>query len=356
LPKKSPLLKLLAQETSLDSLGPEELSLLVAEARSAGVLGRMAHIAHSALPTRSLPQFFNDALSAAAIYSDGFAQDVRRETKFLEKALSDLDTPVILLKGASYMLFNFPVANGRTFSDIDILVDRGHIAKAEAALMLGGWSTGKLSAYDQRYYRQWSHEIPPMTHLHRGTTVDLHHSLVMPTCRIKVDSARMLSDAIPGGHGTFWWRLRDEDIVLHSACHLLTNSEFDRGLRDLWDIDLLFRHFFSNAADFPDRLIERAKVVGLERVITRAMWLARGVFKTPVPPSLLPASADVATRLLSVSASTRHPETKPAGQHLSDLALQFRELFLRLPAGLLTEHLLHKAFTSFMPSSRKAAV
>lgn len=347
---------MLAQETSLDSLGPEDLSLLVAEARSTGLLGRMVHIAQSAQHSSSFPPRFIDAISAAAIYSEGFARDVRRETVFLEQALAGLDMPVILLKGASYILFGLPAGKGRTFSDIDILVDKGHIAKVEAALMLGGWSTGKLSAYDQRYYRQWSHEIPPMTHLRRGTTVDLHHSLLMPTCRIKVNSATMVSEAVRDSSSAFWWRLNDEDIVLHSACHLLTNSEFDRGLRDLWDIDLLFRHFCSNTANFPERLIERAKIVGLESIIARALWLARCVFNTPVPAALLPGRAGTVTRLLSISASTRHPETKPAGQHFADLVLLFRELFLRLPAGLLTVHLLHKAVASVVPSSRKTAV
>lgn len=49
-------------------------------------------------------------------------------------------TPVILLKGASYVLLGLPSADGRVFTDIDILVAHTHIAAAEAALMLGGWS------------------------------------------------------------------------------------------------------------------------------------------------------------------------------------------------------------------------
>lgn len=101
-----------------------------------------------------------------------------------------------------------------------------------------------------------------MTHLHRGTTIDLHHSLAMPTCRVRVDSARMISDAVPVKPDGFWWRLKDEDIVLHAASHLLLNSEFHRGLRDLWDIDLLYRHFAANATDYPERLLCRAREVG----------------------------------------------------------------------------------------------
>ena len=221
--------------------------------------------------------------------------------------------------------------------------------------MLGGWSTGKLDAYDQRYYRQWSHEIPPMTHLRRGTTIDLHHSLAMPTCRIKVDSAKMVAEAIPVDGHEFWWRLKDEDIVLHAASHLLLNSEFDHGLRDLWDIDSLFRHFLSNKPEFPDRLLSRAREVGLEAILRQTMALASRFFATPVPNALLPTrKTDPVSWLLTQSASTRHPETRPVLQQLADILLLGRELYLRLPTRLLAVHLWHKATTLLTPTERSS--
>lgn len=338
----SPLLNFLAGNIAGDQLDPEDFSLLLAEARASGLLGRLAETLQKLRQAGLPPAQAGDQLSATMIYSAGFRQDVWRELGHIEQALSGLKTPVILLKGASYILLDLPPSAGRIFSDVDILVPKSHIAAAEAALMLGGWSTGKLDAYDQRYYRQWSHEIPPMTHLHRGTTIDLHHSLIMPSCRVKVDSARMIADAIPVSKDGLWWRLQDEDMVLHAASHLLLNSEFDRGLRDLWDIDLLYRHFTSISTDFPARLISRARDVGLEAMLTQALWLAAKFFRTPLPADLPPLKSKLFVRLLTRAASTRHPETRPRGQKAADFALLLREMYLRLPNKLLAVHLSHK--------------
>jgi hypothetical protein len=34
--------------------------------------------------------------------------------------------------------------------------------------MLAGWAATHHDAYDQRYYRQWMHELPPMQPYARG--------------------------------------------------------------------------------------------------------------------------------------------------------------------------------------------
>jgi len=59
-------------------------------------------------------------------------------------------------------------------------------------LMLEGWVSGHRSAYDQRYYRKWMHEIPPMTHIRRQTVLDLHHNILPETARLRTraDSRR----------------------------------------------------------------------------------------------------------------------------------------------------------------------
>lgn len=352
---RSPLLNLLAGGISVEQLNAEDVSLLLAEARACGLLGRLAFALQKSPHVSLLPSHLTDQLSATAIFFNGFRQDAWRELRHIELALSDLQAPVILLKGASYILLDLPSAKGRVFSDIDILVPKSHIASAEAALMLGGWSTGKLDAYDQRYYRQWSHEIPPMTHLHRGTTIDLHHSLVMPSCRVKVDSERMISDVVPVSEGGFWWRLKDEDILLHAASHLLLNAEFDRGLRDLGDIDLLYRHFCGISTDFPERLLSRAQEVGLALILTLALRLASASFRTPLPAYLPPVKSSLLFHLMSRAASTRHPETRVRAQKAADIALMLREMYLRLPNKLLAVHLAHK-LTDLFSTPKKETV
>lgn len=342
--KPSPLMSLLAGGGH-ESFDPEAWSLLFSEARRAGLMARLA--ASLRLDQVELPERLQKHVTASLIEATAFQRDVLRELDHVQQALQGLGVPVLLLKGAAYVRLNLPAARGRIFSDIDIVVARESLGQAEASLMLGGWQTGKLDPYDQRYYREWSHEIPPMTHRRRGATLDLHHALVMPTCRVRVDSGKMLRQAVPIEGSPFWWRLQDEDMVLHAASHLMFNSEFERGLRDLWDIHLLFCDFASRSASFPERLFERAREVGLAEVIREALLLARTFLGTPIPENLLRGEAKMATRLIARAVYSRHRQTRPGSQWLVDTLLLGREMYLRLPNHLLLRHLAHKASVSF---------
>lgn len=351
------MIEFLAGRISPRDLTSEAWSLMFSEARQAGVLSRLGStLCQSHATEKYLPERLRQHVSAAAIQVDAFRRDVHRELAHIQSALSGLQTPVLLLKGASYVLLELPAATGRIFSDIDILVSKPHVGSAEANLMLGGWSTGKLDPYDQRYYREWSHEIPPMTHLRRGTTIDLHHSLVMPTCRIRIDSERMVKDAFPVDTNGFWLRLKDEDMLLHAASHLMLNSEFDRALRDLWDIDLLFRHFKSISNSFFEKLIDRSEQVGLTKIIRQALFLANHFFQTPVPEKFISNQDDFFLNLMICASSTRHPETRSGWLKISCALLMYREMYLRLPNRLLALHLAHKASVLLKRTEEKKQV
>ena len=340
--ESSPLLRFLADHASFESLNAEEFSLLMAEARSCGVLGRLAAEVLKCPESSSLSAHVTDQLVAATTHSSGFFQDVWRELSSIERALQGLGTPVIVLKGASYVLLDLPPANGRIFSDVDILVSENKILEAEAALMLAGWAIEKMDPYDQRYYREWSHEIPPMTHLQRGTTIDLHHSLQMPTCRIKVNSSKMILAAVPAKGHSFWHCLHEEDMVLHAVSHLMLNSEFDRGLRDLWDIHLLYRHFTAASPQFSNRLFVRAQEVGMATLLRQAMGLISRIFARPPPSWADRVDASLFLWFLGKAATTRHPVTRPSAQATADWSLMMREMYLRLPPKLLAVHAWHK--------------
>ncbi|PKO35788.1 MAG: hypothetical protein CVU34_00725 [Betaproteobacteria bacterium HGW-Betaproteobacteria-7] len=338
----SPLLHFLLDPIVVRTFDPETCSLLLAEARRAGLLVRLACRCKALGLIADLPARTSRQLEAALIQGEAFRSDVQRELSHIATALARVETPVLLLKGASYVALGLPAAEGRIFSDIDLLVAHQQIANVEAELMLGGWVAGQIEAYDERYYREWSHEIPPLTHLKRGTTIDLHHSLVMPTCRIAIDSAAMLASAKPVGDGSRWWRLQDEDMLLHSIAHLLLNGEFDHGLRDLWDLDVLLRHFSGSDEGFWGRLGQRAQEVGLSTMLGQALWLVHRFFATPIPENKLPLQRGSLLALLELAVKPRHPETRPAFQAVADLILLIREVSLRLPGRLLLVHLAHK--------------
>lgn len=340
----SPLLDFLADRHSVEPLDPQAWSLLFAEVRACGLEARFAEAFVAGVP-QSMPAEFHAHLLAAQRRGSILKEDVGRELRLIEKALGSVKTHVVLLKGAAYVAAGLPAARGRVFSDIDVLVPKSFLSDAESALMRSGWMTRHLSDYDRRYYRDWSHEIPPMQHVRRGTIVDLHHSLIMPTCRISVDVQSMLDAIVPiAGEGN-WFRLKNEDLVLHAASHLLLNAEFDRGLRDLWDIDLLVRHFSAGVGNFGHSVLQRADQVGLGRVVRQAFTLCDRFFGTPLPSQALSEHGFVMS-LLGAAIGTRHPDTRPYWQPLADRLLLCRELNFRLPPHLLARHLWHKATKS----------
>src|SRR5579872_658086 len=91
---------------------------------------------------------------------------VRWEMRQIERALSAAEGPVVLLKGSAYVMSDLPAARGRIFSDIDIMVPRARLKRAEQALLGHGWYSN-VDGYDRYYYETWMHELPALQHVQR---------------------------------------------------------------------------------------------------------------------------------------------------------------------------------------------
>jgi hypothetical protein len=156
-------------------------------------------------------------------------------------------------------------------------------------------------AYDERYYRTWRHELPPMVHLRRGNAIDVHHTILPETAPVRPDPALLLAAArpIPGEQGALGvYTLCPHDMFLHSAVHLFFGGEFDQGLRDLFDLHRLALHF-DNEPGFCDGLMARVDALELTRPLFYALRYITCIFGTPVPSATLAAAAPFGpTRLL----------------------------------------------------------
>ena len=141
------------------------------------------------------------------------------------------------------------------------------------------------------YYRKWMHEIPPLQHIREAqslicTTI----FFLQPThkCRIRGFQTQSVCVEAVGSNCP-----DDLDLVIHSATHLFTESEFHNGLRDLSDLDLLFLHFaqnpnspaLDNQGNFYDRLISRGYELGLAHYVFLALLFCSLILNTPVPNS-----------------------------------------------------------------------
>jgi hypothetical protein len=331
----------------------EQLNLLLYQARRAGLLGRLAETLGKR-PDARWPPALRAHFEAAARVCRAQQAEIRREAAFLVSALDGLDEPTVLLKGAAYVMAGLPAAHGRVFGDIDLMVPRAAIDRAEIKLKAAGWQGSHASAYDQRFYREWMHELPPMEHQQRRTALDVHHTIVPLTGRLKPDAASMFERArpVPGYAGLFV--LGPEDMVLHSMTHLFVNDDTSFALRDLSDLDLLLRHFAAQDAGFWPALLGRARAQGLLAPLHDTLLFARRLLHTPVP-------ADVAHELGRIAPQgagrwlmcravwphvlrSPHPSAARAGTAPALAALYLRGHWLRMPMGMMVRHLAVKSW------------
>jgi hypothetical protein len=281
------------------------------------------------------------------------------EIRCIINALAPLDCPIVFLKGAAYLIAGDRAAGGRLFSDVDILVPKTAIDRVEKALKAKGWVGTHQNDYDQRYYREWMHELPPMIHLKRQTSLDVHYNILPEVGRVRVDVRRLFDRAVQFGEGPVWI-LSPEDRVLHSAAHLFHNSEMEQALRDLSDIDLLLRQF-CETPDFWDRLLDNAQSLGLKRSLFYALRYASFFYRTPIPDAVidrLKASGPRSFGLKCMDAlflRALMPDHSSCDDYLTGVArwaLFVRAHWLSMPPGLLFRHLLKKAYMRWQSRDR----
>jgi hypothetical protein len=212
------LVQVLRAPGAMARLTLPEWDLLLRQALAANLTATLYCLAREHGLLDALPEPPRRHLAWAAALLRRHGEGVRFEVARIGAALARSGVPLLLLKGAAYAMAGLPPAQGRLFSDIDILVPRADIERVEAALMLAGWASQHLDPYDQRYYRVWMHEIPPMQHLQRASTIDVHHAILPLTARARPDPARLraASVALEGGVRV----LAPADMVIHSATHL----------------------------------------------------------------------------------------------------------------------------------------
>jgi hypothetical protein len=344
------LLSILRAPSAAAGLDIAGWDLLLRQAVAANLSASLVYLLEQAGVLGQVPAQPRCHLEWARTLAERHRRGVAYEVRQLQLALAATGAPVILLKGAAYAVAGLAPADGRLFSDIDILVPREQLDAVEHALLKGGWVSTHTDPYDQRYYREWMHELPPMQHMRSQGMVDVHHAILPRTAALQPDPAKLRAAAVPIGAGGLF-ALAPPDMVLHSAVHLFHDGEFDRGLRDLLDIHRLLQEF-APAPGFWDSLPVRARELGLGRPLFYALRYSMLMLGTPVPSQVVVRSADWAPvwplRLLMDQLFTRAllPQHASCDSRLGGLArffLYLRANWLRMPPLMLARHLLRKA-------------
>jgi hypothetical protein len=343
------LLTAVQHPETMTALSAAEWDGLLRHSRSASLLSRLALDVQAIQGWDALPARVRQHMRGACFVAERQIRAVRWEVHKVHQALGDLGIPIVLLKGSAYVMAELPPARGRLFGDIDLLVPREHIGDVELLLRLHGWHGTQHDAYDQRYYREWMHEIPPVTHITRGSTLDVHHNILPLTARLKPQAKDLFTSLRPIPGYSNLYRLGDADLILHSATHLFHEGEWAHGLRDLVDLDALLRHFASQP-DFMSNLYRRAITLDLTQPLHHALHCTRALLNTPlnelgVEPDKNTPGNKLVQQLFMHGFASAHPDLSKPGARIALLALYIRSHGLRMPMHQLLPHLWHKAMS-----------
>lgn len=317
------LVQALRQPAAVAALDGAGWNALIAAARAERLIGTLAlRIGDGPVP-EPVRRIWADARREA----ERETRQALWEADRAAAALADWDGPVVLLKGTAYAAAGLTAGEGRFIGDLDILVPRGAMADVEQRLIAAGWEWVKQDPYDDAYYRQWMHELPPLIHRDRDRMIDVHHTILPLTARQKPDADAMLADAVAIAGNLYI--LSPEDRVCHAAAHLLADGDLAGGLRNLWDIHCLLAD-----AD-PHRLDARARRHGIAPHVRQARRLADALYGTGRARLTL-WDRIVLRRLLARDGWGRE------SRKLLRSAFYIRSHWLRMPPLMLARHLLTK--------------
>ncbi|MCF4010257.1 nucleotidyltransferase domain-containing protein [Rheinheimera sp. UJ63] len=314
--------------------------------REAKLLSSLAAVLERRALLCSLPVYAQRHLQSALVYADRQAQQIRFECDELQTIFLNTDIKVLYLKGAAYTLADTENSRGRICNDIDVLVNKSQLAAAEALLKRNYWKSDKLSSHDERYYREWSHEIPPMVHILRGTVLDLHHNLYLPISGRSADMAKFFELVKTTNSGALV--LNQEAMVLHSIIHLFMNEETQSAMRDLWDIHLLTAQY--STADFWNNLHNLALSTGFElefRYCLTALKYYLGSALDPLTKNQCEQYFEDnwwVRKVLLPALLPDHPLVIGWQQRWAKRFMYFRGHFLKMPLHILLGHLTMKSF------------
>ncbi|NOR79719.1 MAG: hypothetical protein GQ529_02630 [Methyloprofundus sp.] len=345
------LLNAFIRPKSLAQLELHEWDLLIRCARSSKLLAALGEKIALNCPGMPLPQKVSEQFQAEQQLVEYRKQLVMWELNRLNKALSELDVDIVVLKGGAYILLGIPMSTGRLLADIDILVNKKDIERVEKHLLAQGWrQQAKLDDYDQHYYRTWMHEIPPLRHRDRFVEVDIHHAILPLTSRLHPDSERLLNDAV-NVESTVCKVLSPCDMVLHSTVHLFYDAELNGGdCRDLVDLHELLSYYSRQDAGFWDKLKNRADELGLQMPLYYTLYFSSRLLNTKVPEYLLTNNKGrfayigrvLMAYLVPLALLPEHPDYPERKVAFARWLLYVRAHYLRMPLSLLIPHLFKK--------------
>ena len=211
----------------------------------------------------SLPSRIGLHLESARLRSRQLRRVVYWEVGQLDSLLANTGIPIVLLKGAAYLLSALDISIGRVYSDIDVMVPKASIEEVAGILKRHGWEQPEELTHQEKYFQRWMHELLPLIHKRRGTKLDVHHNILPSIDSLQFDAKTLFENARPIKEGSRIHTLAPADMVLHNIIHIFRNGDYHRALRDLVDLDQLLEEFSRQDQNFFDTFMSRADELNL---------------------------------------------------------------------------------------------
>ncbi|MCP5382879.1 MAG: nucleotidyltransferase family protein [Kordiimonadaceae bacterium] len=349
---KNILIRVLKNPELMTSLDASEWNALLSEARISNLAGRVAADAESLKIIDLLPAKVQNLFKSFTYNSLSSARMIRWEMNRVMRALKGSDEKVILLKGAAYLDKGLSCTRGRISVDLDILVPKKRIDWVEEKFIAAGWQHQLDNDYDQKFYREYAHELPPMVHPDRRISIDVHHSILPVTSRVSPDMSKLIKDAVKSKSG--FYTFSDVDIILHSVVHQFQDGELRSSLRNLLEQHDMLNEFGKNAG-FWEKLVPRAIELGLTRALYYALRYTQMIMGTEIPDTVMadirpygpnPIVRNIMDWMVPGVISPSFGITGFA-RWVAANGLYIRSHWLRMPPLLLTRHLTIKFFRRF---------
>lgn len=336
---KARFINILLKRHAFTQLKEEDWDKLLRILRQTDLLSSFAYTTNTY--QSEVPEYFRRHLVAAKVFSDAQTRQVFNACALIQKAADDLKIDILFLKGAAYSIGHTTNSFGRLFSDIDILVKPSELSRLEEYLNANGWTSKDLNDYDDKYYREWSHELPPFTHLASGVSLDIHHTLLPPISGYKVDLEDLWSNRVTLSSGLAI--PSHPYLILHSAIHLLLNEDVKKGFRDLLDIYLLFEDTLKNSTF--EQIREVFCRSGFEFEFDLLIALLNQSFHCQYTPE-----SEVLSRKLAFWKRAYYKSIFPALPELEEKSYAFSRSLVyvnghlnKMPLGLFIKHISYKA-------------
>ena len=360
------LIDLLAERRDPVTLDDREWEAVISVARAEALAATLAErLADAALPLE-IAALFADLRTAAKVQQSAALW----EAEMARRALEPAGVRFVLLKGTAYAAAGLPCAAGRQIGDLDIMVAREDLQRAEAALLAAGWDWVKSDPYDDAYYRNYMHELPPLIHKDRDRMIDVHHTILPLTHRATPDVEVLLKEARSSltpfvssevetprkeaqAHGPLDFARGEREgdflvlepgaMAVHCAVHVIADGDLAGGLRNLWDMHSLLESGIAIDPDFGLHVMEEAAYHGLSAPVFQAIRLSRHLFDTTVPdydwPIITLSFAMTRSDHLFLRALTARDDWGRPTRPFTRLAFYIRSHWLRMPPLMLARHL-----------------